>query len=85
MSKFPKLQLALHSFNNVVFDSHIHCLVLATEETMVTQQVSSWPRRGTKVDGLHHGDSPLLKPTGIQIRDKTLAKSTTQNIGNLSA
>ena len=31
-----------------------------------------WPKRHAKVIGLHHGDSPLLKPTGIQIAIKSL-------------
>ena len=58
-------------------DSHIQRGVLATEKTTVTQRVShrpvkrqsrcSWSQRGTKVNGSHHGDSPLLKPTGIQL------------------
>ena len=60
----------------VVVDSHIQRIVLATEETTVTQQVSHrpikrqsrlWSQRGTKVNGSHHGDNPLLRPTGIQI------------------
>ena len=34
--------------------------------------------RGTKVKGSHHGDSPLLKPTGIQIATKPLPGSTTR-------
>ena len=59
----------------VVVDSHIQRIVLATEETTVTQQVSHrpikrqsrlWSQRGTKVNGSHHGDNPLLRPTGIQ-------------------
>ena len=63
-------------------DSHIQRIVLATEETTVTQQVSHrpircqsrlWSQRGTKVNGSHHGDSPLLRPTGIQIATKTYA------------
>ena len=66
----------------VVVDSHIQCLVLATEETVVTQQVShrpikcqsrSWSQRGTKVYGSHHGDNPLIRPTGIQITTKSYA------------
>ena len=79
-SKFPILQLALRSCNkSVIVGSHIHRLVLATEETMMTQPAShrsinfqcrSWSRRGTKVNGLHHGDSSLLKPTEIQIATK---------------
>ena len=55
---------------------------LATEETTVTQQVSHrpikcqsrlWSQRGTKVNGSHHGDNPLLRPTGIQIATKSYA------------
>ena len=66
----------------VVVDSHIQRIVLATEETTVTQQVShrpikcqsrSWSQRGTKVNGSHHGDNPLLRPTGIQIATKSYA------------
>ena len=49
---------------------------------MVTQQVSHrpikyqsrlWSQRGTKVNGSHHGDNPLLRPTGIQIATKSYA------------
>ena len=66
----------------VVVDSHIRRIVLATEETTETQQVSHrpikcqsrlWSQRGTKVNGSHHGDSPLLRPTGIQIATKSYA------------
>ena len=66
----------------VVVDSHIQRIVLATEETTVTQQVNHrpikrqsrlWSQRGTKVNGSHHGDNPLLRPTGIQIATKSYA------------
>ena len=66
----------------VVDDSHIQRIVLATEETTVTQQVSHrpikcqsrlWSQRGTKVNGSHHGDNPLFRPTGIQIATKRYA------------
>ena len=66
----------------VVVDSHIQRIALATEETTVTQQVSHrpikcqsrlWSQRGTKVNGSHHGDNPLLRPTGIQIATKSYA------------
>ena len=66
----------------VVVDSHIQRIVLATEETTVTQQVSPrpikcqsrlWSQRCTKVNGSHHGDNPLLRPTGIQIATKSYA------------
>ena len=30
-----------------------------------------WSQRGTKVNGSHHGDNPLLRPTGIQIATKS--------------
>ena len=67
-----------------VVDSHIQRIVLATEETTVTQQVVShrpikcqsrlWSQRGTEVNGSHHnGDNPLLRPTGIQIATKSCA------------
>ena len=66
----------------VVVDSHIQRIVLAAKETTVTQQVSHrpikcqsrlWSQRGTKVNGSHHGDNPLLRPTGIQIATKSCA------------
>ena len=50
-------------------DAHIQRIVLATEEPTGTQQVSPkpikcqprlWSRRGTEVNGSHHGDNPLL-------------------------
>ena len=53
-----------------------------TEETTVTQQVSHrpikyqsrlWSQRGTKVNGSHHGDDLLLRPTGIHIATKSYA------------
>ena len=65
-----------------VVDSHVQRIVLATEENTVTQQVSHrpikcqsrlWSQRGTKVNGSHHGDNPLLGPTGIQIATKSCA------------
>ena len=65
-----------------VVDSHVQRIVLATKETTVTQQVSHrpiecqsrlWSQRGTKVNGLYHGDNPLLRPTGIQIATKSYA------------
>ena len=61
-------------------DSHIQRIVLATEETTVTQQVSHRPircqsrlrsQKGTKVNGLDRGDNALLRPTGIQIATKS--------------
>ena len=34
-------------------------------------QSDTWSQRGTKVNGSHHGDNPLLRPTGIQIATKS--------------
>ena len=65
----------------VVVDSHIQRIVLATEETTVTQEVSHrpikcqsrlWSQRGTKVNGSHHGDNPLLRPKGSKSRQKVM-------------
>ena len=36
-------------------------------------QSGTWSHRGTKVKGSHHGDNPLLRPTGIQIATKSYA------------
>ena len=66
----------------LLIHTYIQRIVLATEETTVTQQVSHrpikrqsrlWSQRGTKVNGSHHGDNPLLRPTGIQIATKSYA------------
>ena len=64
----------------VVVDSHIQRIVFANGEATVTQQVSHgllkcqsrclWSQRGTKVNGSHHGDNPLLRQTGIHIATK---------------
>ena len=32
-----------------------------------------WSQRGTKVNGSHHGDNPLLRPTGFQFTTKRYA------------
>ena len=36
-------------------------------------QSGTWSQRGTKVNGSHHGDNPLLRPTGMQIATKSYA------------
>ena len=36
-------------------------------------QSGTWSQRGTKVHGSHHGENPLLRPTGIQIATKSYA------------
>ena len=35
-------------------------------------QSGTWLQRGTKVNGSHHGDNPLLRPTGIQIAQNVM-------------
>ena len=71
--------------DTVVVDSHIQRIVLATEKTTVTQQVSHRPikcqsrsrsQRGTEVNRSRHDDSPLLKPIGIQIAMKPSSYAT---------
>ena len=66
----------------IVVDSRIQRIVLATEETTMTRQVSHGTikyqsrlrsQRGAKVNGSHHGDNPLLRSTGIQIATKIYA------------
>ena len=39
----------------------------------IKRQSRLWSQRGTKVNGSHHGDNPLLRPTGIQIATKSYA------------
>ena len=36
-------------------------------------QSGTWSQRGTKVNGSHHGDNPLLRPKRIQIATKSYA------------
>ena len=35
-------------------------------------QSGTWSQRGTKVNGSHHGDNPLLRPTGSKSRQKVM-------------
>ena len=35
-------------------------------------QSGTWSQGGTKINGSHHGDNPLLRPTGIHIATKWL-------------
>ena len=36
-------------------------------------QSGTWSQRGTKVNGSHHGDNPLLRPTEIKIATQSYA------------
>ena len=42
----------------------------------------TWLQRGTKVNGSHHGDNPLLRPTGIQIATKNYATLQAMALAN---
>ena len=72
---YVKQPIVLFTILAVAADSNIQRIVLVTEETTRAQishrsikcQSRSWSQRGTKVNGSHHGDNPLLKPTGISI------------------
>ena len=77
----------LHAGTLVVVGSHMQRIVLAAKETTVTQEVSHrrikcqsrwWSQICTKkVNGSHHhGHSPLLKPTGVQIATKPIPGPT---------
>ena len=77
--------IAVHTTIKIVDDSHIQRIVLATEETTVTQvshrpnkcQSRSLSQIGTKNNTGHMvGDSPLLKPTGIKIATKPMPGPT---------
>ena len=79
------------------FVSVVQALIEVPETTLLlptctaqTQGVSHRPikcqprsrsQSGTKVNGSHHGDNPLLKPTGIQIATKSLPAPTHSTIG----
>ena len=39
----------------------------------IKYQSRLWSQRGTNVNGSHHGDNPLLRPTGIHIATKSYA------------
>ena len=68
----------------VAVDSHIQRIVLPTEETTVTRQVSHrvfkrqsrlsvWPQKCSKGNRSHRGENLILRPTGIQIATKSYA------------
>ena len=72
----------------VVVDSHIQRIVLATEETTVTQQFSHrpikcqfclWSQRGSKVNGSHRRDKPATQPNRDPNRDSKLCDSTSKS------
>ena len=61
------------------FDTVTVDCILFTKSFCSCCQFGTWSQRGTKINGSHHGDNPLLRPTGIQIATKSYAtlQSTT--------
>ena len=69
---------AIHT--NIVLHTHVVVVVFTLTDRASTIpsnirgcQSGTWSQRGTKVNGSHHGDNPLLRPTGIQIATKSYA------------
>ena len=66
-----------NGFANVVVVVVIFTLLTDRASTIPSNtrgcQSDTWSQRGTKVNGSHHGDSPLLRPTRIQIATKSYA------------
>ena len=49
------------------------CISLYVLVRPIKCQSRLWSQSGTKVNGSHHGDNPLLRPTGTQIATKSYA------------
>ena len=45
---------------------------LTDRASTIHSSIGTWSQRGTKVNESHHGDNPLLRPTGIQIASKIM-------------
>ena len=66
---------------NILEDFHVVVVVFFTLTDRASTipsnirgcQSGTWSQRGTKVNGPHHGDNQLLRPTGIQIATKSYA------------
>ena len=58
---------------NFVVVSHSLSVLSLQLKKLRQQKSRSWSQRGTKVNGSHRGDNPLLRPTGIQIATKRYA------------
>ena len=65
--------------SRTIWDSVVVVLFTLTDRASTTHsnirrcQYRTWSKRGTNVNGSHHGDNPLLRPTGIQITTKSYA------------
>ena len=76
-----------HRVNSIISGRSppLHCCVVVVVFFTLTNRASTIPsnirgcqsgtrsQRGTKVNGSHHGDNPLLRTTGIQIATKSYA------------
>ena len=47
--------------------------IKVSHRPVTCQSRSLWSQRGSKVNRSHHGDNPLLRPTGIQTATKSYA------------
>ena len=85
-SKRPYYEMRCHhlTFTPPSHFQHLHTVVVVVAFTLTDRastipsnirgcQSGTWSQRGTKVNGSHHGDNPLLRPTGIQIATKSYA------------
>ena len=95
MSSTNVFQLCAHSVVAVVVvDPHIQRIVLAAEETPVTQRVSrrpikcqsgAWSQRGTKINGSHHVTTRYSNQQGSKSRQNPCQVQPTKDVGKLSA
>ena len=58
--------------NSAICDDHTYIHTYIPSNIRGCQS-GTWSQRGTKVNGSHHGDNPLLVSTGIQIATKSYA------------
>ena len=75
----PEPLFTNHNNNGVVFVVVVVFFTLTDWASTIPSNVrgrqsgTTWSQRGIKVNGSHHGDNPLLGPTGIQIATKIYA------------
>ena len=68
----------IHSSTYIRFDVVVVFFTLTDRASTIPSNIpgcqsGTWSQRGTKVNRSHHGDNPLLRPTGIQIATKRYA------------
>ena len=79
-----RLLLSVHTFS-VLLSLQLKKLRWHNESAIALFKYQSRSRSQgrTKVNGSHHGDNPLLRPTGIQIATKSLPDPTNREHGKL--